>query len=367
VSPGEAGLGTPGPDVPAAWEALGDPRRIVGSVELSPHVSTNRVERLRLDDGSEVVAKTSSYGSYFLFREDHDRLHRLQGLLAGTRYRHLLAHTITKDGRPFTWYDGRHWIVFYDVIELRERLPRTITGDQVTNLGEEMALFHRQCADVAPLIPRTSTSIRSDAVNLLSLLTEGDRGASTLHLGAAQTDVVARHAHRFLERLDELGYDDMPRIPVLIDWNLGNFSVETDAGGRFRLFSRWDYDWFRIEPRVLDLYFLSRVASSTGDRTQFTYGAHTLLEDRFLALLAAYHRIFPLTAEEILLIAEGYRFFLLHYVIREAEAFFTPSYASVLRREAIDIHLPTFERLDLSPLLRVLGDEGGAVLPRVRT
>jgi Ser/Thr protein kinase RdoA (MazF antagonist) len=341
-------------DIEAAWASLGDPRRITATTELSPHVSTNRVERLQLDDGSAVVAKVSSYGSYFLFREDHDRLSRLQRFLSGTRYRHLLAPSITKDGRPFTWYDGSHWIVFYELVEVREKLPRIITDEQVANLGEEMALFHRQCADVAPLIPRTSTSIRSDAVNLLSLVTEGDSGLSTLRLRSDQIETVRAHAHAFLTRLDELGYDDIARIPVLIDWNLGNFSVETDPSGRFRLYSRWDYDWFRIEPRILDLYSVSRVASETGDRTEFTYGAHPLLEDRFRVLLRAYHRIFPLTREEVLMIGEAYRFFLLHYVIREAEAFFAPSLATVLRREAVDVHLPRYEQLDLTPLLDVL-------------
>ena len=56
----------------------------------------------------------------------------------------------------------------------------------------------------------------------------------------------------------------------------------TAPDGSFRLFSRWDYDWFRIEPRLLDFYFLSRVSSRTGDRTRFTYGAHTLVEPTFL-------------------------------------------------------------------------------------
>jgi hypothetical protein len=67
----------------------------------------------------------------------------------------------------------------------------------------------------------------------------------------------------------ESGYDDWPKMPVLIDWNLGNFSVEFDEEdrSRFRLFSRWDYDWFRIESRLLDFYFLSRVSSRTGDRS----------------------------------------------------------------------------------------------------
>jgi Ser/Thr protein kinase RdoA (MazF antagonist) len=346
----------PGREVVAAWAELGDPRSIVSTVEVSAMVSTNRVDRLHLSDGAAVVAKTSSYGSYFLFREDHDRLHRLENFLAGTRYKSFLARTLVgRNGRPFTWYDGAKWVAFYEVLEVREKLPRIITDAQVANLGEEMALFHRQCADVAGLIPRTSTSIRSDAVNLFEMVSDPDLGGRNLHLTVEQVDVVRRHAHRFLERLDELGYDDTPRIPVLIDWNLGNFSVDTDPGGRFRLFSRWDYDWFRIEPRVLDMYSLSRVSSQTGDRTAFTYGPHPLLEPRFKTMLAAYHRIFPLTRDEILMIGEAYRFFLLHYVIHEADAFFTPSLATVLRREAVDHHLPACDRLDLSPLLSILG------------
>ena len=60
-------------------------------------------------------------------------------------------------------------------------------------------------------------------------------------------------------------------------------SVATHHDGSFRLFSRWDYDWFRIDTRMLDFYFLSRVSSATGDRTAFTYSPHTLLEDRFVA------------------------------------------------------------------------------------
>ena len=119
--------------------------------------------------------------------------------------------------------------------------------------------------------------------------------------------------------IHESGYDEWPKMPVLIDWNLGNFSVEFDRDDRsqFRLFSRWDYDWFRIESRLLDFYFLSRVSSRTGDRTSFTYGAHTLLEPRFRRFLRAYHAEYPLTPDEVLFLKEAYRFFLLNYVVRE--------------------------------------------------
>ena len=77
----------------------------------------------------------------------------------------------------------------------------------------------------------------------------------------------------------------------------------------FRLYSRWDYDWFRIEPRMMDFYFLSRVSSSTGDRTHFTYSPHTLVESRFCHFIRAYHRIFPLREDDVAFIGEAYRFF----------------------------------------------------------
>ena len=100
---------------------------------------------------------------------------------------------------------------------------------------------------------------------------------------------------------------------MLIDWNLGNFSVDYH-GDRFRLYSRWDYDWFRMDPRTLDFYFLSRVSSRTGDRTVFTYGPHTFVEPRFQLFLNAYHRVYPLRPNEVVFLREVYRFFILNYV-----------------------------------------------------
>ena len=95
-----------------------------------------------------------------------------------------------------------------------------------------------------------------------------------------------RHTHEFLLELERIRYDEWPKLPILVDWNLGNFSVEPQPDGTFRLFSRWDYDWFRVEPRLMDFYFLSRVSSRTGDRTQWTYSWHTLTEPRFFRFLA---------------------------------------------------------------------------------
>ena len=337
--------------VEAAWQHLGDGRAITRIVEVSAFVSTNHVYRVELNDGSNVIAKVSSYGSYFLFREDHDRLHACHELLAESRYASFLADVLTKDGRVFTSLDGDVWTVFYEEVERRDSLPRILDDSQVANFAEEIALFHRACANAAALIPPTSTSIKSDAIHLLDLVTNV-RTARRFALSARELAVVARHCERFLFRLDELRYDYWAKQPVLIDWNLGNFSVETLADGRFRLFSRWDYDWFRIEPRGMDFYFLSRVSSRTGDRTHFTYSPHTLVEPRFLTFIHAYNRTFPLSDGDIEFLAEAYRFFILNYVIREGDRFFREDLWKRLQKDAVNVYLPAVEHLDLGPVLR---------------
>ena len=353
--------------VAAAWLAYGDQRAIAEVDEQSAMVSTNRVYRLTLDDGEPVFAKSSNYGSFFLFAEDHERLHRVTELLHDGPFGGLLAESLTvPDGRgrkPFIWYDGETWVVFYREIELRSRLPARLSDDQVVQLGAELARFHKACDGISRLIPPSSKTAKSDAVNLYESL--GAPNAShQFGLEPSRIALVRRHAHRFLMAIHDSGYDYWNKIPVLIDWNLGNFSVDFPPGpdgtpdtdsAEFRLFSRWDYDWFRIESRLLDFYFLSRVSSTTGDRTHFTYGAHTLLEPRFVAFLQAYHDVFPLSAAEVLFLKEAYRFFLLNYVVREGQHFFRDVFWQHLLHDTVDMHLPALDDLDLTPLVRALG------------
>ena len=300
-----------------------------------------------------MIAKSSNYGSFFLFAEDHDRLHRANQLLEGGPYERFMAGVLTdKDGKPYLWYDGEMWAVFYEQVAAKDRLPDVLTDPQVSRLGVELAGFHRACSGIAHLMPPPSKTAKSDAVNLFEML--GARSAGEqFGLDQSRLDLVRRHAHRFLMAVHESGYDYWPKIPVLIDWNLGNFSVEfePDNPDEFILFSRWDYDWFRIESRLLDFYFLSRVSSRTGDRSTFTYGSHTLLEPRFRRFLRAYHRSFPLGSPEVLFLKEAYRFFLLNYVIREGRHFFRYEFWQQLLHDVVDIHLPALDDLDLSPLL----------------
>ena len=155
----------------SAWRDYGDDRRIVEVTELSANVSTNHVYRVTLDDDHHVIAKLSSYGSYFLFAEDHDRLHTCARLLHGTRFEGMLADVLTRDGRAYTWYDGAVWAAFYEEVPRLGSLPRILSDDDVINFAHEIAAFHLACAEVAPKIPLTSKSLKSDAIHLLDLLT----------------------------------------------------------------------------------------------------------------------------------------------------------------------------------------------------
>jgi hypothetical protein len=344
--------------IEAAWRDFGGQARIEGTTELSAMVSTNRVHRVYLSDGRTLVAKVSSYGSYFLFSEDHDRIHRVHRLLHGSRYEHFLADCLTVEDLPYRYYDGTTWLVFYEEVPMGERLPKVLSHNDLRCLGREMALFHKTCSAISSMVPTTSTTIKSDAIHLLQNVEHAD-DARSLGLDGAAASLVHRHTHEFLLALEDVRYDYWPKMPIFIDWNLGNFSVQRTGqpigpdlnGGEFTLFSRWDYDWFRVEVRHLDFYFLSRVSSQTGDRTRFSYGAHTLLEPGFVELLRSYVEVFPLTDRDLMFFKEAYRFFLLNYVIRDGGRFFRDEHCQDLQRDVIEHHLDSIDTLDLRPLV----------------
>ncbi len=338
-----------------AWTAYGDKRTIVSAEEASANVSTNQVFRLRLSDGGSVIAKTSSYASYFLFREDHDRIHLWNKLLQRTRYKDFLADALSDGDRVFTYLDGKAWAVFYKDADFQQSLPRLLSEDQIVNLAEEIAYFHKEGRIVAGAMPLTSVSIKSDIIHLYDGLCS-PRAAQSFRMSAEHIALLQRACFSFLTSLDALGYDYWQRLPLLIDWNIGNFSVKY-RGERFKLHSRWDYDWFRMEPPTLDFYFLSRVVSEVGDRSDFSYLPDCLLEPRFRLFLRAYHSINPLTEADLLFLKEVYRFFILNYVIRKGEHFFRPHFIKRLKREALTVYLQRLDDLDFSALFSVLTED----------
>jgi len=336
-----------------AWTDYGDNRSIVEIVEVSAHVSTNHVFRLHLDDGSHVVGKVSSYGSYFLFAEDHDRLFKLVQSLSNSRWSGFLAQVLPRDGRAYTWYDGSCWAAFYNDVERGTQLPRIITTDDIVFLAREIAGLHKACANAALDLPPTSNSVKGDAIHLLEQLSS-EFAPRNFDLRESDISYLRTSTHNFLTNLENIHFDEWTKIPILVDWNLGNFSITQDANLVKRLFTRWDYDWFRIDTRMLDFYFLSRAASHTGDKTHFSYSPHTLVEPRFVTFLQAYHSVYPLSRTEIEFLPSAYQFFILNYVIREGAKFFRADLSTRFRKDAVRQYLPMLESLDISPLLQIV-------------
>jgi len=340
------------PIVTAAWDAYGDRRDVVEIRELSANVSTNSVYLLLLDDGHAVVAKRSSYGSYVHFRQDHIRIDEWIHRLRGTRYASFLAEVFTKNEEVFTYREQDEWVVFYGQQPFYDFLPSVLTDEQIESFGQEMGLFHRSCLEISDRVRPTWQSLGADVASLHDAIGSSqwrhERSFSDMTTG-----FVRAHCDAFLANADALGYHEWTKIPVLIDWNLGNFSVGMDGDG-FKFFSRWDYDWFRIEPRTLDFYFCARVVREEGDQATFSYTVDPLFEPRFQKFLRAYHEVHRLTKEELLFLKEAYRFFVLNYVLRVGEHFFQPDICQRLQHEAVEEYLPHLELVDFEPLLQVL-------------
>lgn len=335
--------------VQQAWDAYAPDRPIRDIVDVSVNVSTNHVYRVDLVNGDTRFAKVSYFGTYRHFREDHTIIHALGSALPPP-YEDFLARACVRDGRVHTHRHQRQgldmWVVFYHPVALGQRLPRQLEAQHIQDLGVELARFHRVCHDVKPDLPQHSKTTRYDIEALMQTL-KSDQGRYEF---GWYRDFIWRQCQTYLGTLDENGFDQLPTIPVFVDWNIGNFSLSADR----RFFSRWDYDWFRVSSRVLDFYFFSRVVSSAGDQTVFSYVVDTFLEDRFLDFLRAYHDEFPLTEAELWYLPQAYRFFLLNYVVKYGQHFFHDIYGTRLQREAFETYLPQVERLDVPRLLRAL-------------
>lgn len=320
------------------WQEYNPKREIASVTDLSVNVSTNKVFQLTFIDGGIIMVKVSNFGKFENFKDDHTIINALANNLEYP-YENFLSSSLMKNDELFLYkYEDTMievWMVFYRPVRIANRFPKRLTESQVRIFGSEMAKFHKACDTIAPVLPRSSKNLQKDVMLLMRNLenpehTEQFRGAEKL---------IRQHCEEFLKQIDILGFNNFPKIPVFVDWNSGNFSVRDDG----TLSSRWDYDWFRMSSRIMDFYMFSRVVSDIGDKTDFSYTATQLNEGRFLLFLEEYHKLFPLSENEIRFMKEAYRFFILHYVISNGIYFFSPSYAEKLQREAVTIYLPELD------------------------
>jgi hypothetical protein len=333
-----------------AWEAYDDTQEIKAIYDVSAKVSTNHVFKVIFQERNPVFAKLSYYGKFDHFREDHIIINNLANNLESP-YENFLARSLVKNNQVFIYRYKEEfmdtWIIFYNPMRSKKKLPPRLDEKNIIKLGSELALFHKACMNVKGSLPASSKTIVSDVEYLLKILDAGGLCEFSGHL-----DQIREQCDAFLLNTEKLDYNTTSKtIPVFIDWNLGNFSVT----GEGKLFSRWDYDWFRVASRVLDFYFFSRVTSDIGDRTVFSYLPNPLMEDRFLLFLKEYHRVYPLTESEVRFIKEAYRFFILNYVIKDGRYFYHEMYANKLQKEAYELYFPSIDKIiDVEKLLKAL-------------
>jgi hypothetical protein len=321
-----------------AWMAYDPSREIESTTDISAKVSTNHVYKVTFTDKSFVIAKLSYFGRYEHFVEDHRIINVLANNLPAP-FENLLARSLIKGHSLFVHRyiheDTDVWVVFYRAVRIKTRLPRRLEEEHIIKLGKEFALFHKTCHSIRNTLPSSSKTMHTDVNHLMEVVERKNSRLGT-HI---DKDEIRRQCDLFYKNEDALRMHRLDRIPVFVDWNIGNFSVSSTL----RLFSRWDYDWFRVSNRMLDFYFFSRVVSDRGDRTVFTYNIGPLTEDRFMLFLKSYHSHYPLNETEIRSLKEVYRFFLLHYVIDYGTYFFAQNYSIKLQQEAMETHFSSIE------------------------
>jgi Ser/Thr protein kinase RdoA (MazF antagonist) len=336
--------------VEQAWLAYDASRTIKSVSDISAKVSTNHVYKVVFTNDSFVIAKLSYFGRYEHFVEDHSIINVLANNLPAP-FENFLARSLIKENELFVHRVKNDqvdaWVVFYRPVRIHKTLPRRLETKHIKALGKEFATFHQACSQVKNTLPKSSKTLYSDLEHLLEIL-NSDFGKYE-HRG--YVDTIKAQIDTFFENTQQLGLSEVEKIPVFVDWNIGNFSIGTGTS----LYSRWDYDWFRISTRVMDFYFLSRIVSDIGDRTVFSYNIGPLNEDRFILFLKAYHKHNPLTEAEIRLLKEAYRFFILNYVIKDGRYFFHEIYATKLQQEAYTLYFPNLEAgFDADKLLKAL-------------
>jgi hypothetical protein len=333
-----------------AWQGY-DPTKIISKIkDISVRVSTNYVFHILFEDGDIIIAKLSYFGKYEHFKEDHRIIHSLSNNLLYP-FDNLLAKSLLKNNRVYTYrYKYKKtdaWVVFYNPVRVMERMPRRLEEKHIRKFGQQIGRFHKACSKLRNVLPKSSKTLRTD----IHTLTERIEADEKMFGGRAKSEILKQHCELFLKNRLKYNANSFEIIPVFIDWNIGNFSINK----QFELFSRWDYDWFRMSSRMMDFYFFSRVVSDAGDRTAFSYLINPMMEDRFIIFLQEYHKVNPLTADELRFLKEGYRFFILNYVIKDGNYFFSEQYAKKLQAEAFDMYLPSVDTVfDAEKLIHAL-------------
>ncbi|MEL6924120.1 MAG: hypothetical protein AAFO94_08735, partial [Bacteroidota bacterium] len=263
-----------------AWMDYDASRKIRSIADISARVSTNHVYKVSFEDRTFVIAKLSYFGKYEHFVEDHTIINSLSNNLPFP-FDNFLSRSLHKGDKVFVHRFQNNlidaWVIFYRPVKIKNKLPRRLDETHIMKLAEQFAHFHKACHAIRHTLSPSSKTLETDVQHLLDIL-HSDFGKYEHRLHESE---IKKQGELLFKNLEATRFHELDKIPVFVDWNIGNFSVTS----HFKFFSRWDYDWFRISSRMLDFYFISRIVSDVGDRTVFTYNIGPLMEERFLIFL----------------------------------------------------------------------------------
>lgn len=334
-----------------AWMAYDSSRNIKTIYDISAKVSTNHVYKVIFEDRSSVIAKLSYFGKYEHFVEDHTIINSMSNNLPAP-FENFLADSLMKGNSLFVHRFQNEmidaWVIFYRPIKIKQKLPKRLENVHIEKLAVQFAEFHRACYKIRHTLPPSSKTLKTDIDHLREIMNT-DVGRYVHRQNMAE---IYRQCNLFFENTERINFPEFELIPVFVDWNIGNFSVTSNI----KLYSRWDYDWFRVSSRMMDFYFLSRIVSDIGDKTEFSYTIDQLNEERFLLFLRLYHEIYPFSENEIRFLEEAYRFFILNYVVKDGRYFFQEMISTKLKKEAYEIYFPSLDqkKFDAEKILNVL-------------
>lgn len=332
-----------------AWDNYDAWGKIKKITDISVRVSTNYVYKVEFENRGFVIAKLSYFGKFEHFLEDHTIINSLSNNLPYP-YDNTISRSLMLGSETYVYRHRKNgadvWVVFYRPVKVRKRLPARLEEDTIKKLGASVAQFHKACHSVRNTLPPSSKTFKSD-IQELKAYVKTSTGKQE-HRG--RISEINRQSDILLENTEKLNSSKIQRIPVFVDWNIGNFSVTSKC----KIFSRWDYDWFRMSSRMMDFYFFSRVVSEVGDSAVWSYNVEPLQEERFILFLQSYHAVYPLTEIEIRSLKEVYRFFILNYVMKEGRYFFHDVYADKLQNEAMESYFPNIDKFNPEVLLKAL-------------
>ena len=253
-------------------------------------VSTNHVYRLSLADGGHLVAKVSSYGSYWLFKEDHDRLHqcRAAGRLPGTP---TCWPTRCWSTGGSSCIEGAVWAALYGKCRSVGRCAHRVVRRR-PEPGRGDGQFHQACREVARLVPPTSTSIKSGAIHAGPAVRSATLRSfpTTTRINAQEhcgVPLATRHARP--RRGSRFPSSSTGTWATSRSTTTATASASTAAG------TTTGSGWTRGRSTSTSCRG-SPAAPATGPCSAM---ARTFVEPRFQLFLNAYHRVYPLRWNEV--------------------------------------------------------------------